>query len=79
MLEKKLMSILSYMDDMLKGFFIEDYREQVQQENNYTTEEYIKRLIEEIPSMRNDTVEENICLYDWLEKELNKLRNKGVC
>lgn len=73
MLEKKLLNILSYMDDMLKGCFIEDYREQVEQESNYTTEEYIKRLIEEIPSMRNDTAEENIFLYDWLEKELNKL------
>ncbi len=73
MLEKKLMSILSYMDDMLKGFFVEDYKEQVQQENNYATEEYIKRLTEEIPSMREETAEENIYLYDWLEKELNKL------
>lgn len=79
MLEKKLLSILSDMDSNLKGFFVEDYEEQVGQEHNYTTEEYIGKLIEEIPNMKEETTEENIFLYDWLEKELNKLRNKGVC
>lgn len=73
MLEKKLLNILSHMDDMLKGYFIEDYREQVNQENNYTIEEYINNLLKEIPSMREDTAEENIFLYDWLENELKIL------
>lgn len=73
MLEKKLLNILSYMDDMLKGCFIEDYREQVSQENNYTIEEYINKLIKEVPVMREETAEENIFLYDWLERELKKL------
>lgn len=73
MLEKKLLNILSYMDDILKGCFIEDYREQVSQENNYTIEEYINKLIKEIPVMREETSEENIYLYDWLEDELKVL------
>ena len=74
MLEKKLLSILADMDSNLKGFFVEDYEEQVKQEHNYTTEEYISRLIEEIPSMKEETDEENISLYNWLESELKSLK-----
>lgn len=75
MLEKKLLSILADMDSNLKGFFVEDYEEQVKQEHNYTTEEYINKLLKEIPSMKEETDEENIPLYDWLESELKSLKN----
>lgn len=74
MLEKKLLNTLSHMDDMLKGCFIEDYMEKVKQERNCTIEEYINRLIKEIPVMREETAEENVYLYDWLENELNKIK-----